>query len=125
MASRGYEIGNIGEKERARLRVAGWISLAFGVLLAAIATYYPVPWWVRPAVFVSFWSGVSALLQAREQTSIRLAARRVRKIDGKEEPEPYVIEFRGRARMIQRRSLFVAVLLMTLVTILVWPLQHG
>lgn len=118
MASKENEIGNIGEKERSRLRITGQVGLAFGVLLAASAFHNQVPWWVRPTLFFSLWIGVSALLQAKEQTSVLLAARRVRRIDGKEEPERYVIESRGRARMIQRRSLFVAVLLMTLVTVL-------
>ncbi len=118
MISKEYEIGNIGEKERSKLRMTGQVGLACGIVLAATTIHYQVPWWVRPTLFFSLWIGVSALLQAKEKTSVLLAARRVRRIDGKEEPERYVIELRGRARMIQRRSLFVAVLLMTLVTVL-------
>jgi len=118
MISKEWEIGNIGQKERSRLRTVGEVLLACGVLLAASAIHHRVPWWVWPTLFFSIWMGVSALLQAKEQTSVLLAARRVRRIDGREEPERYVIELRKRARMIQRRSLFVTVLLITLVTVL-------
>jgi len=98
--------------------MTGWVALACALALAAAATFHQAPWWLRPALFISLWTAASALLQAREQTSILLAARRIRRIDGREEPERYVIEFRGRARMIQRRSLLVAALLTTLVTLL-------
>ena len=111
MTSKEYRVGNIGEKERSRLRMMGQVGWLWG-RARRYCNYYQVPWWVRLTLFFSLWIGVSALLQAREQTSILLAARRLRRIDGKEEPEPYVIEFRGRARMIQRRSLFLALLLM-------------
>jgi len=96
----------------------GWVGIACGVGLAVAAIYQQVPWWVYLTLFFSVWTGVSALLQAKERTSIRLAARRVRSIDGKEEPERYVLELRGRARMIQRRSLLVTLLLMILLTLL-------
>lgn len=111
-------IGNIGEKEKARLRRAGLVGLVCGVALAATAILYQAPWWVHATLFISLWAGLSALLQAKEQTSILLAARRLRRIDGREEPERYVLEFRGRARTIQRRSLLVAVFLTVLVTLL-------
>lgn len=116
--SNEYVVGNIGERERARLRWVGRIGVACAAILAAVVIFYQVPWWVYLTLFFSLWSGISSLVQAKENTSVRFAARRVRKIDGKEEPEQYVLEFRGRARTIQRRSLFVTVLLMILVTLL-------
>jgi hypothetical protein len=117
MGSTEPTIGNIGGKERTRLRLAGIVGLALAAGLAVVAVQNQVAWWVHVMLFVTLWSGFSALLQARERTSILLAARRVRRIDGKEEPERFVLLFRGRARMIYRRSLLAAVFLMTLVTL--------
>jgi len=84
--------------------------------LGMATIYYQLAWWVRPVLFFTFWSGAALLLQAKAHTSIVLAARRLRRIDGREEPELYVITLREQARLIQKRSLFVAALVVTVVT---------
>ncbi len=108
---------NIGEQESSRLRAAGVAAMVCGLALGDVVIYHEVPSWMLFVVFLSIWLGASALLQARERTSVVLAARRLRRIDGKEEREQYVLTLRERARMIQRRSLFVAVLFVTLLTL--------
>ncbi|MFB3902036.1 MAG: hypothetical protein ACE15E_01155 [Acidobacteriota bacterium] len=107
---RESEFENIGTKEASRLRTAGLVDLACSMALGAATIYYQLNWWARPALFFLLWFGTALLLQARAHTSILLAARRLRRVDGREEPEPYVITLRERARLIQKRSLFVAAL---------------
>jgi len=115
--SKDSVMGNIGVKEGARLRAVGLVGITGGLALGVVVLSYDVPWWVRPALFLSLWIGASGLLQARGRTSVLLAARRVRKIDGREERERYVLTLTERARVIQLRSLFVAVLLVALITL--------
>jgi len=110
---RESEFANIGTKEAARLRTTGLVGLACTMGLGLGTIYYPPVWWARPTLFFMLWLGTSLLLQAKARTSILLAVRRVRRIDGREEPEPYVLALREQARLIQRMSLFVAALAVT------------
>ena len=88
-----YEMANIGMKDEATLRRTGLVGLAGAMALGVAAIYYQVSWWVRPTLFVLLWFGVARLLQARSQA------------------------LRQQARLIQRRSLFVAAFVVSLLVL--------
>jgi len=113
--STGSEFANIGKKEAERLRTIGRIALACGIALGLATVYYQFDLWTRPTLFLLYWFGTALLLQAKRHTSILLAARRLRRIDGREEPELHVIALREQAGMIQRRSFLLAVVSVTFV----------
>ncbi|RPJ83743.1 MAG: hypothetical protein EHM18_13280 [Acidobacteria bacterium] len=109
------EFVNIGPKEAARLRRIGVAGLACASVLGMVMIYYQISGWARPLLFFLAWLGCSLQLQANARTSILLAARRVRRIDGTEEPELYVMTLRAQSRAIQNWSLFLAALVVTFV----------
>lgn len=62
------QIANIGPRERARRRRAGWIMLAAGLAVAAGLVAADVDRWWRLLLFLPFWGSALGFLQARART---------------------------------------------------------
>lgn len=59
---------NIGERERRKRRVMGFVALASGVGLAFLMVVYDAPRWSRLVIFFPVWLAGLGLFQAREKT---------------------------------------------------------
>jgi hypothetical protein len=61
-------IANIGARERAKRRGIGAVMMIFGVCLAAVLVIANVDRLWRLTLFLPFWLGATAVLQARHKT---------------------------------------------------------
>jgi hypothetical protein len=108
------EAANIGERERRKRRVMGFVALAVGVAAAFLLVALGAPRALRLVVFLPVWIAGLGLLQSREKTCIALAARGTRNMDAGEErieDESLIAELRAGARRIHRRALTTAVII--------------
>lgn len=113
-------VANIGERERRKRRILGFVSLGAGLALALLFISYDASRLWRLLVFVPFWFAGLGLLQSRERTCIALAGRGTCNMDGGEEQiadERTRRALRSKARSITRRATITAALI-TLVTLL-------
>ena len=61
-------IANIGTNERRKRRNFGLVSMAVGIVLAAVLLLTGAPWWTRIVLFFPFAGGWSGILQAKDST---------------------------------------------------------
>jgi hypothetical protein len=92
----------------------GIVSLTVGIGLAFMLVVFAAPRWSRLIVFFPIWMAGLGLFQAREKICIALAARGTCNMDAGEEPindETMIESLRSRARSINRRALFTALVI--------------
>lgn len=112
---------NIGPAELRKRRVVGAVGLAVCALGSVVLIADGAPRLWRLILFLPWWTACLGIFQARARVCVALAARGLRNLDGKQEPQPLVEleEVQREARRVHVRSLLTAVLL-TLLT-LAWP----
>jgi hypothetical protein len=106
-------IPNIGPRERRRRLIGGAVSLALGVIAAALLLGFGAQRAWRIVVFLPVWAGALGLFQAKERTCVALAARAVQNMDGGDEAinDPLVLaQMRRQARRVHTRTIVLAVL---------------
>jgi hypothetical protein len=105
---------NIGPREERKRRLMGIVSLTVGIGLAFMLVVFAAPRWSRLILFFPIWMAGLGLFQAREKICIALAARGTCNMDAGEEPitdESLIESLRSRARSINRRALFTALVI--------------
>lgn len=105
---------NIGPREERKRRLMGIVALTVGIGLAFVLVVFAAPRWSRVVVFFPIWMAGLGLFQAREKICIALAARGTCNMDAGEEPiadESLIESLRSRARSINRRALFTALVI--------------
>src|SRR5215210_7955272 len=108
------KVVNIGPREERKRRLMGIVALTVGIGLAFVLVVFAAPRWSRLAVFFPIWMAGLGLFQAREKICIALAARGTCNMDAGEEPigdESLIESLRSRARSINRRALFTALVI--------------
>lgn len=112
------EAANIGERERRKRRVMGFVALTVGVAAAFALVAFGAPRALRLVVFAPFWIAGLGFLQSREKTCIALAARGTRNMDAGEEQiddESLIAQLRDKARRVHLRALTTAVVITLIV----------
>lgn len=112
---------NIGPSELRKRWVVGVVALAVCALGSAVLIADGAPRWWRWILFLPWWTACLGIFQARSRVCVALAARGLRNLEGRQEPQPLaeLEAVRREARRVHVRSLLTAALL-TLLT-LAWP----
>ena len=112
---------NIGAAELRKRRIVGVVGLAVCALGSVVLIADGAPRLWRVILFLPWWTACLGIFQARSRVCVALAARGLRNLDGKQEPQPLaeLEAVRREARRVHLRSLLTAALL-TLLTV-AWP----
>lgn len=112
LAREGPGATNVGPRGRARRRFLGFVALGSAAVLLGLLALADVPavWGLAVGVLVG--AGTLGILQAREETCVRLAMLGVRDLDMGEEPIMHSAEralLRRQAALVLGYSLLVGV----------------
>lgn len=107
---------NIGPAERRKRLIVGAAALCVCVVAALLLSLEGAPRYWRLLLFLPFWTAALGIFQARANVCVAFAARGVRNLGGKPEPQPAaeLAAVRKEARRVHVRSLLTAVVLTAL-----------
>ncbi len=107
---------NIGPAERRKRLIVAVAALAVCVGAALLLSLDGAPRYWRLLLFLPFWTAALGLFQARASVCVALAARGVRNLDGRQEPQPEaeLAAVRKEAFRVHVRALLTALVLTAL-----------